>query len=240
MLIKNNLKIQEVAIAISAKNLNPTILNPDFLKYTGIIPTDWELARQPVYTNQAVQLVFQSGVSIVAQPNRITFMEAIASKSFDELQLAEIACNYVDKLSQVEYIAVGINPVGYVGFNSDAESYQYLSQTLLSPGSWQSFGEAPMKAGVELSYTLHRSQLNLKINQAVLKFPDKSVSAVLFSGNFNYQVVGDNSAEKKKDLQKLVTNWQADLQTYQQLIEDNFLSVTNENMNMLPLIPQAS
>lgn len=239
MQVNKKLELQELALVIAAKNLNPTVLNLDFLKYTGIIPTDWELKRQPVYTNQGVQLVFQNGISIIAQPNRIVFIEAISSKDIQEIQVAEIASNYTEKLSQVEYQAIGINPVGYVEFDSDIDSHSYLSQTLLSPGSWQEFGESPMKAGIDLSYTLSRSQFNLKINQALLKFPDKSVSAIMFSGNFNYQVVSDNSEEKRTELQGLIQNWKTDLETYQKLIEEKFLSSITEITNISPLVSPA-
>jgi hypothetical protein len=37
--------IQELALALTAKNHSPTLLNSDFLKYSGIVPPDWELAR---------------------------------------------------------------------------------------------------------------------------------------------------------------------------------------------------
>jgi hypothetical protein len=66
------LQIQELAIAIIAKNINPTVLNTDFLKYTGVIPSDWELERSPVYANGVAQIIFSNGLAIVAQPNRIT------------------------------------------------------------------------------------------------------------------------------------------------------------------------
>lgn len=40
------LTIQEVAIA--ARNHAPTLLTSEFLKYSGIVPPDWELARPPI------------------------------------------------------------------------------------------------------------------------------------------------------------------------------------------------
>ncbi|NET70124.1 MAG: hypothetical protein F6K62_03525 [Sphaerospermopsis sp. SIO1G2] len=54
--MNKNFEIQELAIAITAKNLKPTIITPDVLKSTGIIPQDWELAREPVFNNFVVQL----------------------------------------------------------------------------------------------------------------------------------------------------------------------------------------
>lgn len=66
-----NFQVQELLIVIAVRQQNPSILTADFLKYTGIIPSDWELARPPVLTNTAAQVVYQNGVSIVAEVNRV-------------------------------------------------------------------------------------------------------------------------------------------------------------------------
>jgi len=79
--MSNSLQLSEIAIALVAKDLNPAVLNPDFLKYTGIIPTDWELANQPIYNNNLVQLVYKNGVGIIVQPNRLNVLEMIGGKS---------------------------------------------------------------------------------------------------------------------------------------------------------------
>ncbi|MBD1944544.1 hypothetical protein H6F78_07660 [Coleofasciculus sp. FACHB-64] len=36
---------EELAIALIASNFNPTLLTPDFLKYSGIVGSDWKLAE---------------------------------------------------------------------------------------------------------------------------------------------------------------------------------------------------
>jgi hypothetical protein len=59
----------------AVQNYNPITLTPDSLKYSGIIPTDWELARPPVLSPSMAKIVFQSGVTIAAQTNRIVFSE---------------------------------------------------------------------------------------------------------------------------------------------------------------------
>ena len=110
--MSKSIQIQELAIAITAKNLNPNIVNLDFLKYSNIISSDWEVARPPVYTKNLTQLVFQNGIVIVAQPNRIVFAEAIDTdtKDIQELQISQLAAKYVEKLPNVEYQAIGIIP----------------------------------------------------------------------------------------------------------------------------------
>ena len=232
--MNRNLVVQELAIAIAAKNLNPTVVNPDFLKYTGVVPSDWELARSPVYANGIAQIVFSNGLSIVAQPNRMMIAEAIGNKDFGEVKVAQIACQLVEKLPKVEYQSVGINPVGLFMFDSEAETHQYLCRYLLSPGSWQEFGEAPLQAGLQLAYTLKRGQLILGVNQAKIQYPDKLGSAIVFSGNFNYPLSGNSDSEKLENLQQLIQNWPEDLNTFRQLLEEKFLPPVTQPINLFP------
>jgi hypothetical protein len=231
--MNKNLLLQELAIAIAAKNLNPTVLNPDFLKYTGVVPSDWELGRPPVYANGIAQIIFSNGLSIVAQSNRI-----VITKELQEIQVSQIACQLVDKLPKVEYQSVGINPVGLFMFDSEQQTHQYLCEHLLSPGSWQEFGEEPMQAGLQLAYTLKRGQLILGINQAKIQYPDKSASAMVFSGNFNSPLSGNSDSEKLQNLKQLIQNWQQDLNIFRQLLEEKFLpSVTTVTQQTTSLFP---
>jgi hypothetical protein len=217
-------QLRELAISFVAKGLNPTALNPDFLKYSGIIPADWELARPPVYTNQLVQLAFKNGVAIVSQPTRLVLVEAIATKEFDEIEIPKIAKNCIDKLPNMDFQAVGINPRGYITLPSAEEENSFLFGSVLSPGDWQNFGTTPVKAGIQLSYTLERGQLNLAINDANLRLPeDETVPATVFSGNFNYEVSGETPAERVASLSEILEGWQKDLESYQALICDKFL-----------------
>ncbi|MBD2132906.1 hypothetical protein H6F47_10795 [Sphaerospermopsis sp. FACHB-1094] len=235
--MSKNFEIQELAIAITAKNLNPTVITPDFLKYTGIVPTDWELAREPVFNNFVVQIFYKSGVGIVAQPNNVTVVESIGAKQQAEIQIPKITHQLVEKLSQVEYQRVEINPRGFVVFNSDAEAYQYINGKLLAPGSWQEFEGTKVNAALQLSYPLKRGILNLSINQANVQFPDKVAAAILFSGNFNYSLSGNTPVEKLQDLQAIIQNWQDSVKTFQKLLSDKFFPSSAAAPNNISVFP---
>jgi len=233
--MKKNIQTQELAIAITAKNLNPNIINLDFLTYSNIISPEWELARQPVYTKNLTQLVFQNGIAIVAQTNRIVFAEAIETKDIEELQISKVAATYLEKLPNIEYKAVGINPKGFVTFADSNDASNYLLNNLLASGEWREFGKTPLKAAIQLAYTLEDSQLNLTINEGLLKVSEeKSVPAVLFSGNFDYKISSNDSEVRLKDLHQILQNWKSNLETYTQLINDKFLSSRTDNKNLIP------
>lgn len=221
----NTLNVQELVFALAAKNHNPAILNPDFLKYSGIVPIDWELAQPPIHTNAVAQVTFQNGVSIIAQTNRIIFAEVIAAKDLSEVKVPTIARKYVETLPHVDYQAVGINPRGHVALEQEEDTARkYLAEMLLAPGSWREFGKAPVRATIQLAYELDKGQLNLIINEAALQLPEAElIPVILFSGNFNYEIAGTTQDERLGNLHQIIQNWQVNLETYKELVNTRFL-----------------
>lgn len=234
--MNTSLVVQELAIIIAAKNHNPTILNPDFLKYSGIVPTDWELARQPIFTNRVAQVIFTNGISIVAEPTRVMFIEMIEGKAAASVAVPGIARKYVETLPNVEYQAMGLNPRGYVTFDNGSDAARkYLSETLLSPGAWQEVGNAPVRATVNYAYTLERGQFNLSVNEAALQQPDQTTTPiVLFSGNFSYDIASITGSDKLATLYQALSNWEADLETYKDIVNTKFLASLAETKVLVP------
>jgi hypothetical protein len=227
--MSRTLIVQEMAIIIATQPHNPSVLTPDFLKYSGIVPTDWKIARQPIQSTSASQVTFLNGVNIVAQPNRIAFSEIIAAKDLAEVSIPNISHKYMSVLPQVDYQTVGINFVGYTPFEETQQTARdYIFASFLAPGAWQEIDETPAQAALQLSYALKNVQLNLSINQ--VKFRSSSqqeVTAVAFSANFNYPVTKDRANGSIDALSHIVENWQNDLQTYKDIINTRFLQQLN-------------
>ncbi|MEH2362221.1 hypothetical protein [Nostoc sp.] len=234
--MSQSLITQEFGIIIAAKNHKPTILNPDFLKYSGIVPAEWELARQPVYTQSVSQVAFTNGVLIVAEPTRVIFIQAIEGFAATEIVVADIAKKYVQTLPNVEYEAVGLNPRSYMTFDQQQDAArQYLAEMLLSPGAWQEVGTTPVRATLNLAYTLERCPFYLTVSEAALRNPDEtSTPIVLFNGSFNYEVIGETVPERLRNLHQLTDNWQGDLLTYQDIINSKFIAKVSAHTTVVP------
>ena len=234
--MSQSLITQEFGIIIAAKNHKPTILNPDFLKYSGIVPTEWELARQPIYTQSLSQVAFTNGIVIIAEPTRVMFIEAIENKVAKEIAVADIAKKYIETLPNIEYEAVGINPRGYISFENQQDAARlFLAETLLSKGAWQEVGTAPMRATLNLAYTMDRCPLYLTVTEASLRSPDEtSTPIMLFSGTFRYEITGETTLERKSNLHNCIDNWQVDLSTYSDIINTKFLVKVAENISVVP------
>lgn len=234
--MSQTLVTQEFGIILAIKGNKPAVLNQDFLKYSGIIPDEWELARAPINTNNGSQVTYTNGLSIVAEPSRVIFIESIEDKTAASILVPNIARNYVKSLPNVEYQAVGINPRGYITCTQDLDSArQYIAEKLLSSGTWQEEGTAPMRATLNLAYTLERGPFYLSINEAALRNPDETTTPiVLFSGSFSYELSGETGAQRLENLHQAIDNWQDDLETYASIIKTKFISHSDESTLLVP------
>jgi hypothetical protein len=221
---QKTIDIQELAITIAAKGLNPMSLNLDVLKQTGVIPSDWELSRQPVQNPRAVQLSFKSGVNLVAQPGSVTFSQAFNNPN-QTMQIADVAMSYLDKFPNVDYQGVSISPKSLIGFGEEENTARkFIAENLLAPGAWREIGTAPMQANLNLVYRLEHCPMTLSINEARVQRPEKTpVSALLFSGSFNYQTNEGAFPERVSQIKDKINNWQRDMKSFREIVNQRFL-----------------
>lgn len=233
--MQQTLEVQELALVLAVKRQDPTLLNPEFLHYSGIIPEAWELAEQPVRNPQGAQVSFQNGINIIAYPNQTTFVESLQNKAEADIQIASVAQRYTEILRNMDYQAVGINFRGLITFPGSREgAHEYLFNTLLAPGSWQQQGNAPVRAGLNLMYTFEDNRLNLGIQEAALQLPEKEqVPILMFTGNFEADLRTIESTNRLARVQQLVGNWPQNLQTYQTVVQQ-FITPSSELVESLP------
>ena len=218
--------IEEISLLVAAQDLTPTMMSQDFLKFSGIIPKDWELVQQPVLNPNFAQLNFKNGITITAQPRTITVSESLNRKNIADVQAATIVANYIRKLPHAEYVGYSFSPKMLLPFPTSPQSVrQYITENLLGQGSWKKIGKAPVQAGINLMYQLERCQLSMSISEARLKQDrQQEILALLFSGSFNYNLV---DRDKTNRLIKFLNHWQQDLTKFRTIVTDKFLTSTN-------------
>lgn len=218
--------IEEISVVIVAQDLTPTMMSMDFLKFSGIISKEWELSQQPVLNPNVAQLKFTNGVSINAQPRTINISETLSNKKAENLIFHTVARKYIEKLPYAEYMGFGLNPKILVPFpNSPQTPREYITSTLLGSGSWKRIGTAPVQAGINLMYHLDRCQMSIGVSEAQLrKSPEQALTAILFSGNFNYSISADSdSSNRMSQIANFLDNWKTDLEEFREIINHKFL-----------------
>ena len=221
--------IDEISIIIAAQDLTPTMMSEDFLKFSGIVPKDWELSQQPILNPTAAQLNYTNGISVTAQPRTINFSEALNNKKLEDVVIPEIVTKYLEKLPHAEYLGMSLSPKMLVPFPQNPQIVrQFITGRLLGSGSWKDIGKAPVQAGINLMYLLEHCQLTVNVAEARLQQANKApVAAILFSGNFNYNLAPDISAEAKiAGLKQGLSFWKSDFLNFRDIVFNKFLSVS--------------
>jgi hypothetical protein len=219
---------QEIAIVIAVPVENPTMLNEGFLKQAGIIPIDWQLEREPVYSDRVAQIMFTNGLSIVAQPDRLMFLEIVGDKSIETLHAGEVAQKYIATLKMADYRSVGINFRSYAPQNSPDAATTYIDREFLTAGNWQQYNNSKVRASINLNYDLGDRQLNLSIDTATIQFPiPLAHPAIIFSGTFSYNAAAF-SGDRVANISATISSWQQELNEFNSFIANRLLSATSD------------
>ncbi len=215
-----NLDIQEMAVAIGVERQDPTLLTPDFLRQSNIVPADWELVQQPIRSPQAAQVRYKNGLTVFCTPNRIVFSETFRGKGLDDLTFSNLAQRYSEVLCNLKFQAVGVSFRGHVLFPGNGQvAHDYICQGLLQPGSWQHLGKAPMRAELNLMYPLERNLLKLSVQEAMLPVSEQErVPVVVFGADFQTPLKPNTPVSLQTQLGQVIQNWQLDLESYKQVV----------------------
>lgn len=230
--MKSELSLKELSIILAAKELNPTALTVEFFKSSGIVPYEWELAKDPILSSDLFQIYFTNGINIVVQLNTIIFSETLALESKDKeddiVKISQIAHDYVEILPNLSYQAVAINSRNFLKFFSkegESPRNSWLA-SIFSRNICNSSNDIPIEAEVNLVYALGGSrQLNLNICEGNLELPnDTSQFAVLFSGHVPYEINGNTVSKRLEELHQFIDCWYLDFKAFQTIIKKQFLT----------------
>ncbi len=223
--MRREVELRELTVTIVAKNHNPSILNPDFLRLNHIVSEEWELAEPPVNVELIAQVKYKNGIGIAAQLDKITFFERVGGTTIHELRLPQIAKSYVGTLPHVDYRAVGINPKGLVIADSDDEARHFVAERLIADGPWKSFGDRPPVVKADFVYSIGEATLNLAVGSGTSsEGPEATgISNVVFAGNFHREIGGENPSERMRNLLGIIDIWKEDIEAFTQLVNSHFL-----------------
>lgn len=217
-------KLIECAIVTAAKNHNPTILNPDFLKRNKIVFEEgWE-AEKILTTDVFSQVGFKNGFVITVDPQKIVFTDNGPSRSISKPllpSLDEIAIKYIDTLPHVKYSAVGVNFKAVVPFESQEESESFVRDKVISSGPWKEFAGGIKSAILKFVYPIASGTLNISMEPAT--FQEKAgqseqKNVMLISANFHRDISID-SDEAIEKMKETIEGWKND--------RDNFFEMIN-------------
>ncbi len=107
----------EYAFSLSASQGLAALVNPDFLRYNDIVPSDWIAAPPFIIERESSDIEFTNGVGVRARGNQITFAFNTADSSVDNVNLSmAFAIRFIRSVPGIRYHIVGIDVRGYAMF----------------------------------------------------------------------------------------------------------------------------
>ena len=204
-------ELVELSVVLVATSNNPSIINPDFLSHNGVIEKGRRLQEDPVATPVFAQVVYEDGLAVRADPERVMFVQSAASgASLTSIVCPRMAEGYVRAVSHVPYRAVGINPKLHVDL--DEAGSARVANALDGRGSWLSFKDSEPEVQLKTIYRFSARQIIMDILGAARRRPGgRQFRGLLFQGNVHRELEQTNSQTRIDALISVIGNWETDV-----------------------------
>ena len=208
----------EVAVVLVANSIDPAMINPDFLRYDGIVDRALPVTGQPISTPVFSQATFEGGITVTAEPNRFVFVQQAEPLREDACTVPEIARRFLNKVPHPLYNATGINAKAVRSL--DGELVNGVADALVNGGQWMTFNEVLPVVGLKAVYSYDDRRFTLNIDGAKRKNSEGSESfGLLFQANVHRDIAGTSQQERLDRMQSILSGWIEDVSDFMFLVE---------------------
>jgi len=194
------INLTNFSIVVLAQAHNPSILNPDFLKNNKIVDSDFT-PKDFFCTPPIAQVSFNEGISIIAEFERLQFIDIVPERIPYSSPIPEIATRYISVLPHVKYTTAGINFIGHYLFKDKNSAKSFIVDKFIKEGTWLSFGDELNNLGLKFVYFSGKIKNTISMDTAELIHTKNPV--ILVNANYNLDVKENNIQEIKS----FISDW---------------------------------
>ena len=211
-----NLSLVELSVVLVAGQNDPSIINPDFLRYNGIVDNQTGIANPAISTPVFSQVAFENGLTVTADPTRVIFAHG-NPLSEDNCLSPDAAMRYIEIVPHAPYSAIGINPKGFIPA-SEWKSVR-VADILVDKGRWTSFKDVLPDIHLKAIYNFEKRHINLDVGGANMTDGNGSEApGLLFQANIHRNVTEAEEARRFKTLLSIISAWRDDLSDFRNLV----------------------
>ncbi len=213
----SSIKLVGFSVVLVANSNNPSILNPDFLRYNEIVDASQQVQGPPIAIPGFSQVTFESGLIVKAEPNRVIFEQSGDPLAKECVICPDMAKRYLDKVPHVPYSAIGINPQGFR--SSPADKPEKVSTALRDKGTWMSFKDVCPDIHLKTIYKYEKRMIVLEAIEGKKQAENASATpGILFHANIHRDISGTNQQERIEMMSKILGSWEDDLSDFYALV----------------------
>ncbi len=209
--------IVEFSVVLVVNPNDPSILNPDFLRYNRIVDDSHQVQGDTIVTPAFSQVIFEGGLTVKALPDRVIFEQTGDALTPEGIVCPEMAKRYVETVPHAQYRAIGINPKA-IRILSDASQEKVLC-ALSDKGSWTSFKDVMPQIQLKAIYQYNNRSIILDIVEAKKREEDGNESpGLLFQVNIHRDIPQTNPHKRIESLAPILNSWKEDLDDFRALV----------------------
>ena len=205
-----------LSVVLIAANVEPSIINPDFLRHNDIVDPDLQTEQPLISTPVFSQVAFEGGLSVVAQPDRFDFTQQGEALT-EDVAIPDIARRFLERVPHPAYKAIGINLTGVRPL--DDGSVGGVASALIEGGKWMAFGNVSPVVYLKAVYSYQDRQITMDVHDAKKQESDgSSLSGLLFAVNIHRYIVETDQARRIGWLMSILSKWRDDLSDFRNLV----------------------
>ena len=205
------------SVVLVADNVEPSTINPDFLRYNDIVGSDLQTNQPPFSTPVFSQVVFEGGLAVTAQPDRLDFIQQGEALT-EDLAVADMATRFLEKVPHLPYKAIGLNLTGFRHVESGSIGGGVAS-ALIEGGKWMAFENVAPTVLLKAVYSYGNKQIMMDVHDTRKQESDSSSSpGLLFAVNIHRDIGETDRARRIARLMSILSGWQDDLSDFRNLI----------------------
>ncbi len=217
--------LTELSVVPIAENIDPSMINPDFLRHNGIVDAKLRTEQPPVSTAVFSQVVFEGGLEVVAQPNRFLFVQR-GEILTEDIAVPDIVKRFLERVPHPTYTAVGINLAGVRSL--DDRSVGGVASALIERGKWMAFGGVSPEVFLRAVYLCKGRQITVNVHDVGKRESDGSEShGILFAVNIHRNITETDQGQRSARLMSILSGWKDDLSDFESLVAQFNLGRTN-------------
>ncbi len=214
------IQISGFSVVVLAQANNPTIINPDFLHYNGIVDKDRQLDGPAISTPAFSQVMFQGGLIIKADPDRVVFEQSGTSLEVPDIVCVDAARGYIKTVPHVPYRAVGLNPKAYVVRGNSMQGG--VSEGLVSKGTWMAFNAVTPTFALKATYEFHEKRMTFDVSEGKVNEVEGEAIAMIYQSNIHRDITETNQQLRISSVLSILDSWENDLSDFRELVTLSF------------------
>lgn len=214
---------QDVMISLFTPQIIPNQFNLEKLKKAEIIPFNWQLSKPVINQTKSLQFNFQEGLTMIFEMGKVRFFMKV---SRDNINLSAIILKFINQFSNYNWQKLQINLRHLISLPGKRENgAKFMKEILFNSEKWDILGIKPLKTEINFMYSFPDNPLIINITDIGIKNKENKIkSGLLFKGIFTYSLQKIPVNNKRNYLNSLVNNYQQNLNIFNQVITENFLS----------------